>query len=957
VTRNAFLFPLLLLSGFCGLSYEVLLGRVLGNLAGDQFAVSAAVLIAFLSGVGLGSLAAHRLWRWLWLVELGIGITGVLFVLGQGWLDSWIYRAAPQLGSAISGTVLVCVVVLLLPAFLIGCSLPLFAGYLDRARRGAPFAHAYTIYNFGAAVTVLAIEFWLLRAVGLTGAVLAIAGINLTVALTLRFGFADLAQQPAPAVKPLRFTPRQIIALAVASLASAIFQLLLVKIAEFLFGPFRESFALVLALILLGIAVGSQVAARARMRFTTAMGLTLLGLVWLLGAYEPLVIGYAANFGALQETTIGAVLLKVGLLVLLVGLPVLGFGATIPAVLAEQSQVTKESGQLLFVSSMANVAGFVLMAFYLHSELDYGSIVILIGVLAAVALIVYPIRGIAAWAGAGTSLVCMVLLVRGVWDENLLYLGHAAFHGYDELQEARKDLKGVEIFKHRQDVMAINIEDDKEYFFINGYVSIPLDSVAENLVGTFSSLFAPRNERALVLGVGSGKTASGVNRLFRTTDAVEINPAIVENLPRLRKYNLDLDRQAGIRFHIDDAIHFVKRCEQRYDLIVNTVTTPLFFSSSKLYTADFFSFARQCLASDGVYVTWMDSRVGERGVEIILKTLESHFEHVALAAIRSSYYLLLASPAPIELHAPRLTLTSPQLAAYYAEQESLNPDWLSFGLLTTSPLDYIADSDAPLNTLDYPALEFEMTRIRHRGFNDFKDWLRDHLDSVELQAALGTYEEYNLQRQALHLAELLGTESRFTERVRSMGASRYGDGFEASMKEEGLAMWQRIAETADTPDVNFNVGLKLLRADRCQEAIPLFEKTLAADPGYSNAHYNLGVCYKKLEQPAQALRHYRLELEVDPRDADAQYWIGRLLYHQRRYQEALLAFGKALAMTKDRDLTQQILRWRKKAFDKARARSNTSLEDELTRQQLGAAGGSSYRDVEQGYLQRQGRVP
>src|SRR5262245_32031838 len=60
---------LLLLSGFCGISYEILYARMMGNLIGDQFAVSASILLSFMLGIGIGALYAHHLWRFLWLVE------------------------------------------------------------------------------------------------------------------------------------------------------------------------------------------------------------------------------------------------------------------------------------------------------------------------------------------------------------------------------------------------------------------------------------------------------------------------------------------------------------------------------------------------------------------------------------------------------------------------------------------------------------------------------------------------------------------------------------------------------------------------------------------------------------------------------------------------------------------------------------------------------------------------
>ena len=56
-------------SGLCGIAYEILYGRLLGNIIGDQFLVSTAILLTFLLGIGLGARFAHRLWRLLWLID------------------------------------------------------------------------------------------------------------------------------------------------------------------------------------------------------------------------------------------------------------------------------------------------------------------------------------------------------------------------------------------------------------------------------------------------------------------------------------------------------------------------------------------------------------------------------------------------------------------------------------------------------------------------------------------------------------------------------------------------------------------------------------------------------------------------------------------------------------------------------------------------------------------------
>src|SRR5678815_3977163 len=101
--ERLFVLPMLV-SGFCGISYEVLYARIFGNLIGDQFLVSATVLLVFLLGIGLGTLAAHRLARWLWALEAAIGVWGVAFAFGAKPLDSALYAA----GAGFAVTIALC---------------------------------------------------------------------------------------------------------------------------------------------------------------------------------------------------------------------------------------------------------------------------------------------------------------------------------------------------------------------------------------------------------------------------------------------------------------------------------------------------------------------------------------------------------------------------------------------------------------------------------------------------------------------------------------------------------------------------------------------------------------------------------------------------------------------------------------------------------------------------------
>ena len=883
--RSALFAGLLLLSGFCGISYEILYARLLGNLVGDQFAVSVSILMTFLFGIGIGTRFAHRLWRRLWLIEASIGYCGLLFAVFADRLDGWVYAGLPLLGHGLGSSILLCVILLCIPAFLIGCSLPLFAGYLGRMQSGRIFARAYTLYNFGAAITALTVEFWILRDLGLRWTLVAMASSNILTATGLFLGFRDIARLRPPSGEPILFPRRDKLALAVVSVGSAVFQLVMVNTAECILGPYHETFALVLAIVLLGIAVGSALTAGLRMGFGAVLALNLIGLAWYLGGLTIVSGWYAAWYPSAVESYGLSVLLKFGALLLVMGLPAVSFGATIPALLTTQKHVARESGELLFISSIANAAGFLVMAFVLHRHLDYGPIVLVVAALSGLGLILkYGLR-LRPVIVTAVLLSAVFSLERKAWDENLLYLGHTSFHSTKELAKARRNLKLPEKYKGYQDVFAINRIGGRDYFFINGYLSIPLSSPSEKIVGAFSSIFAPRTDRALVLGVGSGATAGTVGRLFDKTDAVEINQAVLENLFRMSKYNFDIEHNPRVTITHDDAIHYTRVCDQQYSLIINTVTTPLYFSSSKLYTDDFLSVIRQRLTPGGIYVTWVDSRVGDRGLDIVLKTVGRSFNHCAIGCVKASYFLLICSNEPIRPRHPNLVARDKVLSRYFLAGHGLLPQWMSYGLLTNDAFTLLDDVTVPINTLDYPSLEFEMTRLRKRGIRRFKKRLRGKMSLAGSRKALTPEVAWNPYHLVLYSRALLG-DSTITDRWKRLMRNRLPK-YKQGLHRAELSFYAGYARTAGTATAHHKYGFRLLRNRRYREAIREFRAALAIDPRHDNAHFNLGACYERLGVYDLALKEYRQELAVDPRDDDVPPRIRRVADKLKHLQPAV----------------------------------------------------------------------
>jgi predicted membrane-bound spermidine synthase/Flp pilus assembly protein TadD len=874
---------LLLLSGFCGISYEILYTKLLGNLLGNQFIINATVLLTFLLGIGLGTLCAHRFLRFLWAIEAGIGVYAALMAVFQAPIDRFVFAQIPFLGTNIAASALVAFVLLALPAFLVGCSVPLFASYLGTLRTRRVFATTYAIYNIGAAVTALAMEFLLLRSLGLRAATLLLASLNGAVALGLLALMRSTPLIPTRLPERIRFPRRMLLALALASVASAVFQLLMIKLGEFVFGPYNETFSLVLVTVFLGLAAGSALAGIVGLTFSGALLLCLAGLALVLGALPAAAAVYASLYPSAAPSYWLLVLLKLGFVFALMGLPAIGFGATIPSLLRTHRDVARESGQLLFCSSMANALGFLLMAFVLHTHLDYGPILLVIAGLTGLALLAQP-RLRRASAAAAFALVALAALAhRGAWDEALLYVGHTNFHSAKELREERATRSFDHRFKGPQDVFAIVSRHGEPYFFINGYISIPLRSVAEKIVGIVPSMLSPRLDEALVLGMGSGATAGTVSLIFDRTDVVEINQVVLDNLHRMAEYNFDIEYRPGVTIIHDDGIHHIKTTPRRYSLILNTVTTPLYFSSSKLYTRDFFELVSRRLTPDGVYATWVDARIGDRGTDIIMESLRGVFAECWLAFVRGGYYQLICSNDEIRPRQVDAVTANGELDRYLARGFQLPIRSLAYSVISTDAFDLQSPTPAPVNTLDFPVLEFEMARLVDGKLRGFHDRMKDRLDLRPVERVMGNAMEWSpaellfhadfRTQQILHAA-LPGV-------LRSVVASEYGD-VDADYDRAGLA----VAAELGSPAAYRRTGRTFLNHQRYDAAIAAFSRALELRPTIENVHFSLGEAHLERGDYELALRHLETQWAID-RNKRIPLRAGRALIGLQRYYEAL----------------------------------------------------------------------
>ena len=720
---------LALFSGGCALAYEVLYLRAFTTVFGDMFYVHAALLSMFLVGVGFGAKVAFRYHRFLPALEIATGCYAFALPAVLKWLS-----AAPFLDSVVSSatlTILFTVGLIAAPGVMIGFSIPLFSGYLKAVTGGGPaFRFVYWAYNFGALAAILLVEFVMLRKYGVQRSLLASGCLNIL------NGLALLALRtnslPMPDVKQRSFDRELLTALGIASFSSACFQMFLLKLSYLVFHPHRENFAVILAVTLLGICLGNWLAMRFRLGFETLTAAIPVAIGLVFAGYLPILAVFQHTSPMVEHSEF---LIFVHKLVFgcVYGLaPMTLFGALIPALMRQEGAVEEESGRLLWISGCANAAGYLAFVLFLYPLLRTEALLIFLAVLGMAAsfyAVNFRLTQLQAFM-LGGCLVPLTLMTILWKDSN--------FHTANWRKELKPD-DTVRVFKNGAESATLMRRPNLERVSYNGHRSVIVTengriNLDEVIVGVIPALSSPRRERGLVLALGTGISAGAMSTFFKRTDIVDINQGFLKMMPELGHANFGLANNSSVNIHITDGRTFLIGKEKRYDAILNSIPSPVFYSASKIYTLEFYERVAAALKPDGVFCTWFAvGDFSEEGTLTVLSALRKYFNHCDLRMIRQAYYMVTCSNRPIEPRRFSELGAGPEaLDAFSLTAKGIDLDEL-FEDMRLSPniferFDPVVDRE---NTDDHPILEFLILR-RFRTRQMGSDFFLTHQEQLSI---------------------------------------------------------------------------------------------------------------------------------------------------------------------------------------------------------------------------------
>ena len=298
--RQRFL-PLLLLmffgSGFAALIYEIVWLQMLELIIGSSGVSLGLLLAAFMGGMSIGSLLLPRLvrpsihpLRVYGLIELAIALFGILVLFCAPYAGH-LYAGLPWHG--VFSRSLLAAVCLLIPAALMGATLPAVVRFVESTQEGIAWMGFFYAGNIaGSVMGCLVAGFYLLRLYDIATATFVAVGANIAVAV------AALAVGKKTAASPSMDMPLQdkeplapagsrlvYVTIALSGLSALGIEVVWTRLLSLLLGGTVYSFSIILAVFLTGLGLGSgagSLLTRTRISPTLALSfcqITLAGAI------------------------------------------------------------------------------------------------------------------------------------------------------------------------------------------------------------------------------------------------------------------------------------------------------------------------------------------------------------------------------------------------------------------------------------------------------------------------------------------------------------------------------------------------------------------------------------------------------------------------------------------------------------------------------------------------------
>ncbi len=639
--RRLVLYPLMFLSGFAGLSYEMVWTRMLSTALGHEIVAVLAVVAAFFSGLAIGAWLldkpirnSQRPYLWYALLEAVIGIWALLLVVLVPPFNDLVPTLIGEQPDEVRQWLIsfLLTLLLLLPATAaMGATLPAMekivtSGHQQRRVVGG----LYAINTFGAVSGTLAATFLLIPALGYSATLIGLAMINgvcvLVVLSQRQRSERRLLPRHGAALAGELTSYRIGLTLLLTGLLGIGYEVLAIRVLSQVLENTIFTFANLLAVYLFGTALGAALYQRFQPKRSdrTILGGLLLAMTGA-GLIGVMVLAQAGSLNQFLLAQLGfgvapAVVGELLIATLVFLMPTLVMGATF-AHLAQASRSGLGLGRALALNTLGSALAPLLFGVVLLPVLGPLNALLMVSV-AYLALLPRMALG--------------PLLASG------LSLGGAAALALSPLNLRSTTIpEGGELLAYADGVMAsvavVSDASGARHLKVNNHYTMggTATSFADRRQAHLPLLLHPDPHSALFLGIGTGATfLAAESHPNLTATAVELVPEIWPLVQHFGPSAQVLGQDPRFRLVTADARRFVRASDQQFDVIIADIFHPSRDGAASLYTLEHFRAVRSRLAAEGLFCQWLPVfQLDLETLKIILRTFSDVFptSHATLA--------------------------------------------------------------------------------------------------------------------------------------------------------------------------------------------------------------------------------------------------------------------------------------------------------------------------------------
>jgi spermidine synthase len=701
----------------------------------------------------------------------------------------------------------------------------------------------------------------------------------------------------------------------ISGFAALAYEVLWTRVLVFLFSSSTYAFSIMLISFLVGIAVGSFIAARFADKIkdlVLSFGIVEIAIGFC-GLFSVVLLGNSLPINRLLEKLIrieswwswNLIRFTESFLIMLI--PTLLMGATFPIIVKIYTRSLKtlglNVGTIYSFNTVGGVIGSFVAGFMLIPVVGTQASIYIIAFINIFLGIIFLfnspfIKRHNRIMVSGSLIAIFLILVFLIIPKRIFYDAYNIVEQGSEIIFCDEGVTGTVTVHQYPDHKVISVNG------VNVAGTSFLLRTTQKLQGHIPLLLHPNPKQVLQIGFGTGETSRvvlsyGIAKL----DAVEL----CSNVMRANEYFIEINdnvyHKPGFNPIIMDGKNYVLLTDKKYDVIMNDSIHPCAMSNSSLYSVDYFKSCRERLKDDGIISSWFPLfGLKDEDFRTLIKSFVTVFPHSTLWIGNNclNRHAQLVGWKKDEKFKIDFEVLKKRFEFPITQQDLKDIHIHNiFDFLDCFVADEEALSDftrkAALNTDEYPVLEFSAPKTIGDDFiiwaNNLEnilqyrasafsllDNIKPEADIKQIKEKFDTYFKGSNHVWQGQLWELKQNSHR-AQQAYEMAGKINPDETDAyyllySLLSRTERYEDRITDGIKNIDDYNKLGLLYLSEGKIDEAIIVLSDALKLDRKNSVINSNLGLAYLDKKEYDSAIEYFNRAISFNSKNIEAHYNLG-----------------------------------------------------------------------------------